>query len=354
MQDERPQKCNTTFPNGKGRPAPADILTEELDINCCKSFCLVDPSCSSAVSWKGFEPLMYSFDVCQDSPDVMDMCPWKQQGSQQEIRTIVRDHVQQEVEPKVLDFEASASPKSGSIAQGETFSYMLKMAGATPEKPFIATLTWTDPPGQVGAADVLVNDLDLIVSVRTYTGNSSWIKWWGNNKENGDPYNNVEQVRIESAERAEVNISVFARRVVASITSYNEPAKEFLDAQAKLADRITKDKLADYLALNASNSTGAADSSTGTTTMSTQPRKTAPVGGAFCQPFALVMTGNIETGVAAALKVNILPNPYTLGICGRPQPPKPPPPPLLTPEQIALIIGCSVAGFFVSLAITYR
>eukprot|EP00762_Andalucia_godoyi_P003265 ANDGO_06644.mRNA.1 Serine protease/ABC transporter B family protein tagD len=76
-----------------------------------------------------------------------------------------------------------------------------------------ATLVWTDPTPSVSASDVLVNDLDLIVS----SGNGTSIR--GNSQYFGgdapDSVNNVEKVSIKTATAGTYTIVVNASRVVA-------------------------------------------------------------------------------------------------------------------------------------------
>lgn len=73
----------------------------------------------------------------------------------------------------------------------------------TNSAPLDVQLVWTDHPGDVAAAQALVNDLDLVVSNET-TG----AVWYGNGIVGGDHTNNVESVRIASAETGTYSISV--------------------------------------------------------------------------------------------------------------------------------------------------
>ena len=107
-------------------------------------------------------------------------------------------------------------------SQGETFSYKVTITGATFDSPFIATMSYTDPPGTPGAATPLVNDLDLSVQVQACANkgcegnsvNESVVRLWGNNVVGGDPDNNMESVTLSLSQSAVVTVSVFAKRVV--------------------------------------------------------------------------------------------------------------------------------------------
>ena len=86
------------------------------------------------------------------------------------------------------------------FADGETFSVRVTTTNAS---PFSVQLVWTDYPGAYGAAQSLVNDLDLVVSNET-TG----AVWYGNGAVGGDHTNNVESVRIASAGAATYSVMV--------------------------------------------------------------------------------------------------------------------------------------------------
>lgn len=79
------------------------------------------------------------------------------------------------------------------VSQGNEVSYTFRVTDTN--APFKASLVWTDPPAEPGSAQVLVNDLDLIVQTpdgRVYYGNH----FLGNNTP--DRTNNVEQVYLSS------------------------------------------------------------------------------------------------------------------------------------------------------------
>ena len=84
------------------------------------------------------------------------------------------------------------------FADGETFAVRITTTNAA---PLAVQLVWTDYPGEYGAAQALVNDLDLVVSNET-TG----AVWFGNGVEGGDRTNSVESVRIASAGAATYSV----------------------------------------------------------------------------------------------------------------------------------------------------
>jgi len=59
---------------------------------------------------------------------------------------------------------AFADPITNVIATGQSHTWTLTLASNAQFVPFRATLVWTDPPGNPGAAIKLVNDLDLVVT----------------------------------------------------------------------------------------------------------------------------------------------------------------------------------------------
>ena len=83
---------------------------------------------------------------------------------------------------------------------GETFAVRVTTTNAA---PLAVQLAWTDYPGDYGAAQALVNDLDLVVFNET-TGAA----WYGNGVEGGDHTNSMESVRIASAEAGAYTVMV--------------------------------------------------------------------------------------------------------------------------------------------------
>ena len=107
-----------------------------------------------------------------------------------------------------VDLGESLFPTNSSVAlvdripfaDGETFRVKIVTTNAA---PLSVQLAWTDYPGEYGAAQSLVNDLDLVVSNET-TG----AVWYGNGVEGGDRTNSVESVRIGQAEAGEYSVLV--------------------------------------------------------------------------------------------------------------------------------------------------
>ena len=107
-----------------------------------------------------------------------------------------------------VDLGESLYPTNASVklvdripfADGESFSLRVTTTNAA---PLAVQLVWTDHPGAYGAAQALVNDLDLVVSNET-TG----AVWCGNGVPGGDHTNTVESVRIASAPAATYSVTV--------------------------------------------------------------------------------------------------------------------------------------------------
>ncbi len=107
-----------------------------------------------------------------------------------------------------VDLGESLFPTNASVvlvdripfSDGETFRVKIATTSAA---PLSVQLVWTDYPGEYGAAQSLVNDLDLAVSNET-TG----AVWHGNGVEGGDRTNSVESVRIGLAEAGEYSVLV--------------------------------------------------------------------------------------------------------------------------------------------------
>lgn len=129
-----------------------------------------------------------------------------------------------------------ADPQTNVLATGESHTWILTLASNAQFVPFRATLVWTDPPGNPGAAIKLVNDLDLVV-----TNLATMQVYWGNyivgdsdftapRETNSLPVpdfvNNVENVIMPGATTAstneayQVSVTVTARKVnVNAVTS---------------------------------------------------------------------------------------------------------------------------------------
>ena len=114
-----------------------------------------------------------------------------------------------------IDLEETLYPSNRSVrlvdripfAHDSTYTYRVATTNAA---PLDVQLVWTDYPGpQTDDEDLaLVNDLDLSVSNET-TG----VVLWGNDVTGGDRTNNVERVRILSAQPALYTIRVIGHKV---------------------------------------------------------------------------------------------------------------------------------------------
>ena len=107
-----------------------------------------------------------------------------------------------------VDLGESLYPTNASVklvdripfADGETFTVRVTTTNAA---VLAVQLVWTDYPGEYGAAQALVNDLDLVVSNET-----SGAVWCGNGVAGGDHTNTVESVRIALAPAATYSVTV--------------------------------------------------------------------------------------------------------------------------------------------------
>ena len=299
------QRCDRLFSAApRARPHPGDELqVRDFDASCCKSFCLVDASCPSARPWAEFPGLYYSFDICADDKATRESCEWRDQAQGRDIRTLAFDHSITRDSPDGVPypFEDSSGALKHSIAAGETFRFMFTIEGASTVQPFVVALVYTDPVGAPGATDVLVNDLDLSVQLTELEplalgANTSLagrkekpgasLLLWGNGKQGGDRFNNVERVRVEAANASRVVVSVMAWRLSVGLD-------------------------------------------------------TSP-----CQPFALVMTGALdEEALGSRPPVLAIEPEMTPGICGRPPAvTPPPPPPLSTVDIIGIAVGSGIGA----------
>ena len=325
MPDGRPQRCDSMFLGTQySRPVPDGFNPSINDISCCLSFCFVSPSCSVLGSgtrnWTSFPGLTYSFATCKNQPTTLQACPWADSSQNQDVRTIVKDHVifdaatatstgttlNWESTPTSVRFIPSNSPVSAAIAENETFYYNMTIFGASRSVPFVVSLAYTDPVAALGSATIIVNNLNLRVLVTPLSGqlgsngsatisqaallprlNNQTSQYWGNGVSGGDLSNNVEQVRLTSAGPSQVIVYVVASRVAQGLG-----------------------------------------------------------GGPLCQPFSLVWTGQLVEFPNPPL-VSSIPKELQAGVCGRPAP--------LYLQSASgfssLVLGLIVAGSVVGMAI---
>ncbi|OPX89539.1 S8 family serine peptidase [Pelotomaculum sp. PtaB.Bin117] len=107
------------------------------------------------------------------------------------------------------------------VSQGNELTYTFRITDTT--SPFKATLAWTDPPAEPGGAQVLVNDLDLIVRTpdgRVFYGNH----FLSSNKP--DRTNNVEQVYLPSPVPGDYTVRVIGAGVRRNAVSGSAAASQ--------------------------------------------------------------------------------------------------------------------------------
>lgn len=113
---------------------------------------------------------------------------------------------------KESTFQLADEP--AGVSQGNEVSYTFHVTDTA--SPFKATLAWTDPPAEPGSAQVLVNDLDLLVRTpdgRVYYGNH----FLGCNAP--DRTNNVEQVYLTSPVPGDYTVRVIGADVLRNTVS---------------------------------------------------------------------------------------------------------------------------------------
>ena len=350
MRDGRRQQCDTIFakkPTARQTP-PGQLVNAMIDETCCVSWCFVDERCPLAQKWEEVPGLYYSTETCAQDEEYQEKCPFRDTSMSRDIKTAAFDHSVMAVEsytevtnistetlscnvypePKgcsYYTFGTDLNPVRGAISQNESFIYTFRILGASPQHPLVVSMVFTDPVGALGASTVMVNDLDLSVlysplKVKTddgtelgWTGeaenrtfstaslkmdsNRTATLYFGNNIPGGDPGNNAEVVRLKTAEPAEIQAIVYGRRIADSLPGSEGP----------------------------------------------------------CQPFALVLTGQLDLDVAAKpIPFSTVPKQLELGICGRR--PKQPPPKLegLALWQIILIALGAMVGLLLIIFISYR
>jgi hypothetical protein len=104
---------------------------------------------------------------------------------------------------------------AGGLATGESQSYSAVIAAAA--QPLKITLVWTDPPGNSGDANPVVNNLDLTVTspdgTQTFLGNQFGAAGTSQTGGAADTMNNVEQVLINNPAVGTWTITVTAATV---------------------------------------------------------------------------------------------------------------------------------------------
>jgi hypothetical protein len=92
------------------------------------------------------------------------------------------------------------------INHGGQYTYEITSDG---NSPLGATVVWSDYPQQPGAANALVNDLDLQII------DPDGRVFWGNNIIGGDKKNNVEVIRINNPQSGKYTVTVKGAKVLA-------------------------------------------------------------------------------------------------------------------------------------------
>jgi hypothetical protein len=274
--------------------------------------------------------MYYSTEICEQDTEYVKECPFQDVAMTREIKTAVFDHSIMQYNNEscrqyppqrscdYVNFDPTLNAERGAISHNESVTYTFRILGGTRQHPLVVAMVYTDPVGVLGASEVIVNDLDLSVRFTplfvdgvmqktpikggrgendTYVTasleknlNASTI-YFGNSVSGGDPGNNAEVVRISDAGPAEVQATVRGRRL----------------------------------------------------------RDVLPGSSGLCQPFALVITGQIDLNLKGdPIPVSTEPEQLEPGICGR-EPKEPPPPPEgLTAWQIVLIVvGSIIAGLLI-------
>lgn len=204
-------------------------------MECCLAWCFVDAACPSAVPSTAHKGLYVTYQDCANEAEALRACPAWDGSARVNARSgkpfmLVKDHgIVREIAPgqyDTTDFEARFTPKERSLSQGESITYSLDIEGASGLEPLTITLAWTDPVHAPGDRNVLVNDLDLVVSFRRADAPDKAVVVYGNDREGGDRDNNLEQVRLVAAEPQTIDVTVVAHRVVAGVGTA-EPCQPF-------------------------------------------------------------------------------------------------------------------------------
>ncbi|EKX36768.1 hypothetical protein GUITHDRAFT_145509 [Guillardia theta CCMP2712] len=249
--------CNETLVGG-GEP----------DISCCKSWCWVSPTCQVAIPSPRYPGMFFSYLICPSDLSVLDACPWRNQAVNINVRMLVRDAkivgaAGEGVSRTFEDLQAKVSPQEFSLSQNDTLLYSLAITGASQSSPFKVTLVYTDPAPALASSTLLVNDLDLSVSVTPITaaiGSSMTMNqvlqlpvnqveeqtYYGNGKLLGDDVNNVEQVRITQAGPSVVNVTVRGKRVVQGLNTSDLCQTFAIVVSGDLAGLVGDSMQADY------------------------------------------------------------------------------------------------------------
>jgi hypothetical protein len=238
LPDMQHLNCSTLY---KDHDAYAGELSENE--RCCLPWCFVSELCNLKEPSRIFPGRYVSYDSCEmqttGDEDIYRRCASSNKLQILNVKTVFRDHASPEGY-RDASLPLKVWPAGPPIAENETMSYNLTIIRATTDNPVSITLAYTDAPAPLSAADVIVNDLDLMVTV-TPIKVASYEKMeeigfpsslemasemdalprlrensfvvWGNSLDGGDPHNNNEQVRLETLGPSEVVATIRAKRV---------------------------------------------------------------------------------------------------------------------------------------------
>ena len=225
--------CSTLYRNVESYPG--ELSRSE---KCCRPWCFVGETCLQKKKSRLLPGRWFTYQAC-DIKTISEefdykRCQYHDKLQVLNLKSFYRDHASP-AGYTPLGKPLKISPKGPPIAQNESMSYNLTIVRASQTHPLIVTLSFTDLAPLVSSADVMVNDLDLSVTVTPLKVSSydtveasqelsdlnklprrreEALVYWGNSIEGGDQNNNNEQVRLESLGPSEIVISVSAKRVV--------------------------------------------------------------------------------------------------------------------------------------------
>ncbi len=205
-----------------------------------------------------------------------------------------------------------------NLNTGQVFTMNVNSNGTT---PLIASITWTDLPGQVNNGNLpandptpaLVNDLDIRITKNTTT----YFPW----KLNSDPslpairtednsVDNVEQVKIDTPTAGQYTITVTSKGAL--VTGSQKYSLVITGINSAFAINSTSDNLTVCASQNAVYTFNYAQTGSGTTTFSTVD---LPSGAsASFSPATLSANGIVSMTITGL--TNITPNEYFVGIKG--------------------------------------
>ena len=205
-----------------------------------------------------------------------------------------------------------------NVNTGQVFTMNVNSNGTT---PLIASISWTDLPGEVSGGSlaandptpVLVNDLDIRITKNTTT----YFPW----KLNPDPsspavrtgdnnVDNVEQVKIDAPTAGQYTITVTSKGTL--VTGSQKYSLVITGINSAFAINSTSDDLTVCATQNAVYTFNYTQTGSGTTTFSAVDLPTGA--SASFSPASLSANGTVTMTVSGLL--NVIPNEYIVGIRG--------------------------------------